>query len=146
MKAGWPVRTTPVQAVIPWSIPPAAYIGMEPPTVRKTFKYQLNPTPEQERALDTVLLRCRKLYNCVLELCPGTAQDVVGARASKSATSYQQAMELPDLKATCPAYAEVHSQVLQDVLRRVDKTSQAFFRRVVTGDRPGYPRFQSARR
>jgi putative transposase len=57
---------------------------------------------------------------------------------------YQQARELPDLKATCPQYADVHSHVLQDVLRRVDKTYQAFFQRVADGEIPGYPRFQGA--
>jgi putative transposase len=46
----------------------------------------------------------------------------------------------------CPEYAEVHSQLLQDVLRRVDKTHQAFFRRVKNGETPGYPRFQGTTR
>jgi hypothetical protein len=36
-------------------------------TVRKTYKYNLMPTPEQERALETVLWRCRDLYNTALE-------------------------------------------------------------------------------
>ena len=40
---------------------------MEPQRVRKTFKYKLNPTPEQERALATVVWRCRELYNAGLE-------------------------------------------------------------------------------
>jgi hypothetical protein len=35
--------------------------------VRKTFKYRLMPTPEQEGALKTVLWRCRTLYNVALE-------------------------------------------------------------------------------
>jgi putative transposase len=51
-------------------------------------------------------------------------------------------MELPDLKAACPEYAEINAQVLQDVLRRLDKTFQAFFRRVKAGETPGYPRFR----
>jgi putative transposase len=32
------------------------------------------------------------------------------------------------------------------VLRRVDKTCHAFFRRVADGEHPGYPRFQGANR
>jgi putative transposase len=36
-------------------------------TVRKTDKYRLMPTPEQARALETVLQRCRTLYNVALE-------------------------------------------------------------------------------
>ena len=38
-----------------------------PARVRKTFKYKLKPTPEQERALAEVLWRCRTLYNTALE-------------------------------------------------------------------------------
>jgi putative transposase len=62
------------------------------------------------------------------------------------ATYSQQKAELPDLKAACPEYAEVHSQILQDVLLRVERTYQAFFRRVKVGEAPGYPGFQSATR
>jgi hypothetical protein len=40
---------------------------MEPQTVRKPYKYRLYLTPEQERMLDTVLWRCRTLYNVALE-------------------------------------------------------------------------------
>jgi putative transposase len=41
-----------------------------------------------------------------------------------------------------PEYAAIHSHVLQDVLARLDKTYQAFFRRVANGEKPGFPRFQ----
>jgi len=58
------------------------------------------------------------------------------------ATYYQQQTELPDRKATCPDSAEVHSHVLQDVLLRVERTYQAFFRRIQQGETLGYPRFQ----
>jgi putative transposase len=54
--------------------------------------------------------------------------------------------ELPDLKAAFPEYAEVNAQVLQDVLTRLDKTYQAFFRRVKSGQTPGFPRFQARNR
>ncbi len=40
-----------------------------------------------------------------------------------------------------PEYAEVHSQVLQDVVLRVERAFEAFFRRLKSGDTPGYPRF-----
>ena len=92
---------------------------------RKTYHYKLMPTPEQVRAMETVLLRCRSLYNCALE----QRKTWWGRGQGIGATYYQQANELPDLKAECPEYHEVHSQVLQDVLRRVDKTFKAFFAR-----------------
>ena len=115
---------------------------MERDNARKTYQYRLNPTPEQERAWETVLLRCHTLYNVALE----QRRTWWGRGQDKGASYYQQATELPDLKAACPEYGEVHSQVLQDVLRRVDKTYQAFFRRVANWETPGYPRFQGAHR
>jgi putative transposase len=36
--------------------------------------------------------------------------------------------------------------VLQDVLARLDKTYQAFFRRLANGEKPGFPRFQGRNR
>ena len=118
---------------------------MEPQSVcmvRKTYQYRLNPTPEQAQALETVLQRCRALYNVALE----QRKTWWGRGQGKRATYQQQAGELPDLKAAFPAYAEVYSQVLQDVLVRLDRAFQAFFRRVQAGEAPGYPRFQGATR
>ena len=112
------------------------------PSVRKTFKYTLMPTPDQAQTVETVVLRCRTLYTVALE----QRQTWWARGQGRSPTYYQQANELPALKAACPEYAEVHSQVLQDVLRRVDTTYQAFFRRVQHGETPGYPRFQGQSR
>ena len=106
--------------------------------IRKTYQYKLYPTPEQVQTLETVLYRCRTLYNCALEQRKTWWERGQGKRA----TYYQQKAELPDLKTACPEFAAVHSQVVQDVLLRVDRTYQAFFRRVQAGEAPGYPRFQ----
>jgi putative transposase len=111
---------------------------MEPQSVRKTYKYRLTPTPTQERALELGLSRCRALYNVALEQRKTWWQRGQG----KAATYYQQKAELPDLKAACPEYAEVNAQVLQAVILRVERTFQAFFRRVQAREKPGYPRFR----
>jgi putative transposase len=111
---------------------------MEQQSVRKTFKYKLKPTRAQEEALELVVQRCRMLYNCALEQRCTWWERGHGKRA----TYYQQKGELPDLKTTCPDYAEINAQVLQDVLLRLDRAFQAFFRRVAAGEIPGYPRFQ----
>jgi putative transposase len=58
-----------------------------------------------------------------------------------SVTYYQQKAELPASKEAMPEYGEVHSQVLQDVVLRVDRAFQAFFQRIRDGATPGYPRF-----
>jgi putative transposase len=103
---------------------------------RKTFKYKLEPTPEQERVLDRTLMLCRQVYNAAV----GERREAWRIRCV-SVTYYQQKAELPGIKEAMPEYAEVHSQVLQDVVLRVDRAFEAFFRRLREGQTPGYPRF-----
>ncbi len=104
--------------------------------LRKAYKYKLKPTLEQERELEAVLWLCRWLYNAALE-----QRITLYRQRGITLGCYQQQAELPDLKVAFPEYAAVHSQVLQDVLTRLDKTYQAFFRRVKAGQTPGFPRF-----
>jgi putative transposase len=138
MKAGWPARATRSPADCQYLAYQAEQVSMEKQSARKTFKYKLTPTPAQEQALETVLSRCRTLYNVALE-----QRKTWWERGQGTSTTYfQQKAELPDLKAACPEYAEINAQVLQDVILRVERTYQAFFRRVKNGEAPGYPRFQ----
>jgi transposase len=115
---------------------------MSEPSVRKTYKEKLRPTPAQERALDEVLWRCRTLYNVALE------QRITWWRRGQgvSVTRFQQEAELKAIREAFPEYAAIHSHVLQDVLARLDKTYQAFFRRVANGEKPGFPRYQGRNR
>jgi putative transposase len=57
-----------------------------------------------------------------------------------------QSAQLPVVKEARPEYRGIHSQVLQDVLTRLDRAFQRFFARVKAGETPGYPRFQGANR
>jgi putative transposase len=84
-----------------------------------------------------VLRRCRTLYNSALE----ERQAFYQLRRTRLGSS-AQAAELADSKAAYPAYQDSSSQVLQDVLRRLDKAFAACFRRLSTGEQPGDPRFQ----
>ena len=67
------------------------------------------------------------------------------AAARVSVSRYQQEAELKDIRAALPEYAAIHSHVLQDVLARLDKTYQAFFRRVQGGREGGLPALSGAR-
>jgi len=49
---------------------------------------------------------------------------------------------LPQLKVEHPEYKEVYSLTLQNVVHRVELAFKAFFRRVKSGETPGYPRFK----
>jgi putative transposase len=110
---------------------------MEQPTLRKTYKYKLKPTAEQEREFGRILGLCRWLYNTALE-----QRIVAYQRRHISVSRYQQEVELKDIRAAFPEYAAIHSHVLQDVLARLDKTYQAFFRRLKAGEKAGFPRYQ----
>jgi len=114
---------------------------MDHQAVRKTYKEKLRPTPSQERALDAVLWRCRDLYNIALE-----QRIIAYQRRHVSVSRFDQEAELKAIRAEFPEYAAIHSHVLQDVLARLDKTYQAFFRRVQQGDKAGFPRFKGRNR
>jgi putative transposase len=108
---------------------------------RKSYKEKLRTTPEQERQLDVVLWRCRTLYNVALE-----QRKTAWERCQSSVKRFAQEAELANIRAEFPAYAAIHSHVLQDVLARLDKAYQAFCRRVQAREKPGYPRFQGRNR
>ncbi len=121
----------------------------------KAYKYRLYPNKKQAEKLQWVLNRCRELYNSALQERRDAYEMMVKRHPNyydeatrkhlthEYALSYnQQATQLSEVKETRLEYNDIHSQVLQDVLRRMDKAFKAFFRRVKEGKAPGYPRFQ----
>jgi putative transposase len=114
---------------------------MDQQSVRKTFKYKLQPTPEQQRELERTLLLCRTLYNVALE-----QRITAWQRCHVSVSRFEQEAELKEIRAELPEYAAIHSQILQDVLARLEKTYQAFYRRVQLGEKAGFPRFKGRER
>ena len=106
--------------------------------MRKAFKYRIYPTKKQETLLKNTLGICCELYNAALQ----ERRDAYKL-AGKSINYSIQQNQLPQIKKDRPELATIHSQVLQDVLRRLDKGFDAFFRRIHNGEKPGYPRFRS---
>lgn len=113
----------------------------EPQFVRKTYKYKLKPTSRQIAAMEFVLRRCRELYNAGLE-----ERQEAWRKRGVNITAFGQSAQLPDIKEVRPEYREIYAQVLQDVLARLDRAFQGFFRRVKSGETPGFPRFKSSHR
>jgi len=103
----------------------------------KAFKYRLYPTKAQKAVLNEQLRLCRNLYNAALQ----ERRDAY-RKCGVSVSAYDQKKSLPEIKAALPEYSGVYSQVLQDVILRLDKAFKGFFRRVKAGQTPGYPRFQ----
>jgi putative transposase len=114
---------------------------MEQQTIYKTYKYNLKPTSDQDRGLQRVLMLCRYVYNAAI-----AERREAWQKCGVTVTYYQQKAELPSIKEAMPEYGEVNAQVLQDVVLRVDRAFQAFFRRIREGQTPGYPRFHGRNR
>ncbi len=109
--------------------------------VRKSFRFRLLPTKKQARALQGQLDECRWLYNELLE-----QRKLAFEELDISLSKYQQNMLIPLLKEEKASLAQVHSQVLQNIVDRLDKAFQAFFRRCKAGEKPGFPRFRGVHR
>jgi len=103
----------------------------------KVFRYRIYPTKSQRTKLAKTLELCRWTYNEILAFRKNAYE-----QEGKSVSYYDTKKLLPQWKETKPELKEVHSQVLQDVVKRVDLSFQAFFRRVKNGEKPGYPRFK----
>ena len=97
---------------------------MDEQTVRKTYKYKLKPTPEQEEAMAFVLRRCRELYNAALQ-----ERKEAWRNCGINITEASQSAQLPAIKEVRPEYRDINSQVLQDVLTRLTEPSSGFLPR-----------------
>ena len=96
-----------------------------------TFRYRLYPTRAQEVKLFEWLESLRLLYNFAL----AERRDAYNTQ-KRTIAVYEQKRSLPDLKKRFLRYTDIHSQVLQDTLFRLDKAFKRFF----AGS--GYPRFK----
>lgn len=122
------------------------------------------PTRAQESKLFFTLNRCRELYNAALSerkdsyqkqqrtrLYQNEQGQVIAVQMEanlkvQSVTYLQQKRDLVDIKGIREEYKDIHSQVLQDVMNRLEKGMKAFFRRLENGETPGFPRFQGRNR
>jgi len=81
-----------------------------------TYKFRIYPTAAQARTIEETLETCRRLYNAML-----------ADRIEKRTGFYDQKKMLVELKRDNNHLKSVHSQVLQDVVLRLDKAYQRFF-------------------
>lgn len=102
---------------------------------RKCLKYRLYPTKAQEHRLEQTLETCRQVYNSLLNWHKHD-YEVHG----KTVSRYQMNGAFPKWRKEFPEIADVHSQVLQNISLRVELAFSAFFRRVKSGEKPGFPR------
>ena len=105
----------------------------------KSYKYRLYPTRKQRESLTVQLEGHRLLYNIAL-----AERKEFYEKESKGMTYSSQATRLlPEIKKGNDSISACNYSSLQQTLRRLDKSFKAFFRRIKSGEKPGYPRFKS---
>jgi putative transposase len=109
--------------------------------MRRAFKYRLYPTKAQKIALNDLLTGARRLYNAALEQRRWLWRD-----HGISVGYLDQAAQLKEARDADEKLKLLNYSACQDVLRRLKKSFDAFFRRVKKGETPGYPRFKGADR
>ncbi|QYC42667.1 putative transposase [Nonomuraea coxensis DSM 45129] len=106
--------------------------------VRRSFKFLLRPTRQQEIALAACLEDHRQLYNAALE-----HRRTAYRRAGVTIRYGDQSSELKHIRADDPeGQARWSFSSQQATLRKLDKAFRAFFDRVKAGRAPGFPRFK----
>jgi putative transposase len=99
--------------------------------MRKTFQYRLFTTHLQGALLDAQLGEACRLYNAALQ----ERRDAWKQRVSIN--YYTQANQLQEIRAAGDL-GLANFSCCQDILRRVSKAYEAFFRRVKRGEKAGY--------
>lgn len=107
----------------------------------RSFKYRLYPNRQQQEQLTAMLGAFCDLYNA------GLQQRIEAYRRQGLALGYvQQANELKATRVADERLAGFSYSAEQQILRRLDKAFRAFFRRLKTTAKAGFPRFQAKSR
>lgn len=103
----------------------------------RTFRYPLEPNRTQAAILSNWIEHCRQLYNAALQ----QRRDAYRLHR-KSLSFYDQTHDLTELRASDPEWRDIPMRAERSALHRLDKAFDAFFRRMKSGQKPGYPRFR----
>ena len=104
----------------------------------RTYTMRLKSTKRQSQSLADLLEHLCVIYNSTLEQRKWSWE-----QGQKSITRYYQYGELAKFRQSSPQVAEFPSSIQRDPINRVDLAFKAFFRRVESGEKPGYPRFKA---
>ena len=103
----------------------------------RTFQFRLRPNVTQTAMLERILADNCETYNACL-------QERIGAwKICRESISYRdQQDQITELRKD-PQFNWIACDIQRDPLRRIDRAFKAFFRRVKTGAKPGFPRYRS---
>ncbi|MEI6103293.1 MAG: RNA-guided endonuclease TnpB family protein [Methanothrix sp.] len=104
--------------------------------MKTAYKFRMYPNRQQVAQLELTLDTCRYLYNLAL----ADRKNVYETEGIRQ--SYEDQAAKLTVERKNGNFNSIYAHCLQDVLRRLDKSFKAFFRRVKVGEEPGYPRFK----
>src|ERR1035437_1400588 len=107
----------------------------------RTFRYRLHPTVRHTQVLLHELDYQRELYNAALEERVG-----VWKWERRSVSYVDQCRTLTGLRDVRPEVVASGVTLCRGTLKRLDWAFASFYRRVKSGETPGFPRFKSASR
>jgi len=108
----------------------------------RSYRFLLRPTVGQSQALGEMLRDHCSLYNGALEDRKGSYK-----HRGVTVTYGQQSAQLKEIRAFDPERQGRWSfSSQQATLRRLDAAMSGFFRRMRSGEKPGYPRFKTVAR
>ncbi|MGD1713656.1 RNA-guided endonuclease InsQ/TnpB family protein [Dapis sp. BLCC M172] len=121
--------------------------------MRIAYQYKLRPTKEQAEKIDRTLDMLRCQYNYMLaerfdwweqNRCPINACPLIChlPELKDQPTRFSQQKLLTQLKVDRPWYKDIHSQVLQEVPKRVELAFKRWLKGDSNGKRLGKPRFK----
>jgi putative transposase len=109
--------------------------------MHRSYTIRLKATCRQQAVLSSLLVELCELYNAALQ----ERRDAWKIER-KQITRFDQHKELTQLRALDETSASFPLFAQRDPLNRVDLAFKAFFRRVKSRQKPGYPRFRSVSR
>jgi len=101
------------------------------------YKYRLYPSKAQTKILDEQLELCRNAYNQLLDHCKQQYKE-----KGKTPSQFDLNNLLIPLKQMRPEFSRIHSQVLQNIAKRIKDGYTNFYARRKAGLKAGLPRFK----
>ncbi|MBF2016408.1 MAG: IS200/IS605 family element transposase accessory protein TnpB [Rivularia sp. T60_A2020_040] len=122
--------------------------------MRTSYQYRLKPSEEQREIIDGTLEKLRYQYNyqlsqrfdwyernrCSIDRCPLVCHL---PELSDKPNRFSQQASLKQLKIDRPWYKEIHSQVLQEVPKKVEIAFDRWLKGDSNGKKSGRPRFKA---
>ncbi|MDJ0800049.1 MAG: transposase [Calothrix sp. MO_167.B12] len=122
--------------------------------MRTSYQYKIKPTKLQRETIDNTLEMLRHQYNyllaqrfdwyeqnrCSIDRCPLVCHL---PELKEKPNYYNQKASLTQLKKDRPWYKDIHSQVLQEVPKKVEITFDRWLKGDCSGKKSGRPRFKA---